>query len=47
MVKITEIEYHRNGVGGEPFYAVLFTDKPEKDTLRFLASVFPENDVFP
>lgn len=26
MIKIINAQYHRNGVGGEPFYAILFTD---------------------
>ena len=28
--KIKQIDRHRNGVGGAPFYAVLFTQKEEK-----------------
>lgn len=29
-IRINELVYHRNGVGGEPFYAVNFTDYSEK-----------------
>lgn len=39
-IAIREVAYHRNGVGGEPFYAVTFTD-PEKPDHTFLATVFP------
>lgn len=35
---IRQIEYHRNGVSGLPFHAVLFQDKGDE----FLASVFAE-----
>jgi hypothetical protein len=38
-IQIIEIAYHRNGVGGEGFYYVLFKDnKADKGT--FLATVF-------
>ena len=36
--KIEQIAYHRNGVCGAPFYAVLFT--ANEDGKRYLASVF-------
>lgn len=42
-IKIIQIEYHRNGVGGKPFYAVLFKHAPEgRKQMNFLASVFDE-----
>jgi hypothetical protein len=31
--KVTQIEYHRNGVCGDPFYAVLFTDSEKRNML--------------
>ena len=37
-IKVTQVESHRNGVGGEPFYAVRFTDAEEG---AMLAVVFP------
>lgn len=41
MIKIKSAAYHRNGVGGAPFYAVLFTDSEEKGK-NFIASYFEE-----
>lgn len=42
--RIDQVAYHRNGISGAPFYAVLFTgsstDLPKPE--RFLASVFEE-----
>jgi hypothetical protein len=35
---IHEVAYHRNGVGGEPFYACHFTDNEEG--AEFIATVF-------
>lgn len=40
QIQIQQIEPHRNGVSGEPFYAVLFLD-PSEPEARFVASVFP------
>lgn len=37
-MKVLEIAYHRNGVGGEPFYAVRFTLAEEAG--EFLGIVF-------
>lgn len=37
-IKIIEIAYHRNGVSGMPFHAVLFKQGRDK----FIASVFEE-----
>lgn len=46
--KVTNVRYHRNGVGGEPFYAVEFT--PTASVLReydgvspMTAVIFPEH----
>jgi hypothetical protein len=36
-ITIHELEYHRNGVGGEPFYACRFTDPIEGE---FVATIF-------
>lgn len=43
-ITVQEIAYHRNGVGGEPFYAVTFTD-PEQPDHTFLATVFPPDPL--
>ena len=37
-MKLIQVEYHRNGVCGEPFHAVLFEDEGKK----MLATVFDE-----
>lgn len=39
-LKIIQADYHRNGVGGEPFYAILFEDAEEPGTM--IASLFKE-----
>lgn len=38
-IEITQVEYHRNGVAGEGFYAIRFTDPDEG---AMLAVVFPQ-----
>lgn len=38
-VKIVSASYHRNGIGGEGFYAILFDDADEG---RMVASLFDE-----
>jgi hypothetical protein len=43
-IAIQEIAYHRNGVSGEPFYAVTFTD-PKQPEHTFLATVFPPDPL--
>ena len=40
--KIKQIDFHRNGIGGAPFYAVLFEQKEEKGLM--LGIVFDESD---
>jgi hypothetical protein len=40
---IHEIAYHRNGIAGEPFYAVTFTDHEAGHT--FVATVFPPDPI--
>lgn len=42
-MEIIEIDFHRNGVSGESFYAVLFKYKANKGEETFLASVFEES----
>ena len=37
-MNILQIQYHRNGVAGTPFHAVLFED----DGKRMVATVFPD-----
>jgi hypothetical protein len=39
-IKVSEIEYHRNGISGEGFYAVRFTSRNCDESLDFLATVF-------
>jgi hypothetical protein len=39
-LKIIEASYHRNGIRGEGFYAVLFDDKEQG---RMIASLFDES----
>lgn len=41
-IEVTQVEYHRNGVGGEGFYAIRFTD-PEEGAM--LGVVFPPDPV--
>lgn len=41
--RIEQIAYHRNGVCGVPFYAVIFTSKQDRKVERFVASVFPDS----
>ena len=41
---VIEIEYHRNGIGGTPFFAVLFSDVVDDKTHIFVATYFPEQD---
>lgn len=46
-IKIVSIEHHRNGVGGEPFYAVLFNwhDDHETEDRLMLGIVFTTTEV--
>lgn len=39
---IVQIDHHRNGVGGEPFYAILFQDA-EKENGLMVATVYEES----
>ena len=39
-IKVSEIEYHRNGISGEGFYAVRFASRVCDASLDFLATVF-------
>lgn len=43
-IKIEQVEYHRNGVGGEGFYAITFEDE---ENGRMVATVFPEYQFGP
>jgi hypothetical protein len=38
-LKITSVSYHRNGISGAPFYAILFTEKKEGN---MVASLFDD-----
>jgi hypothetical protein len=40
-ISIQQIAHHRNGVGGEPFYAVTFTCTEDGETRNMIATVFP------
>jgi hypothetical protein len=39
-IKVTDIDYHRNGISGAPFYAVTFNWKDDKATRHMVAAVF-------
>ncbi len=39
-IKVTELSYHRNGICGEGFYAVLFDWDDEGTRRKMVASVF-------
>jgi hypothetical protein len=41
-LKILAIDYHRNGVGGNGFYAVLFKEGRGKTADHKIATVFPD-----
>lgn len=41
-IKITSVDYHRNGSAGTGFYVVLFQRERGKSIERFVATVFPE-----
>lgn len=41
-IAIKEIAYHRNGVGGNGFYVILFTSKEGCDSGNMMAIVFDE-----
>ncbi len=40
--ELIEVNYHRNGVGGTPFFVVLFLERDLNEV--FLATYFPEQD---
>lgn len=42
-VDVVEIAYHRNGICGEPFYAIRFIDQERPDR-EMLGIVFPSDD---
>jgi hypothetical protein len=42
-LKIIDASYHRNGVAGEPFWAILFDDA---ENGRMIASLFVDNDAY-
>ncbi len=44
MIKIDDMDYHRNGVTGDPFWVVLFTDK---DNGPMVAIVFDLPNAIP
>ncbi len=40
-IRILNIDHHRNGIGGAPFYAVVFRDSGERGSVK-LAVVFDQ-----
>ena len=42
-LRIIQVARHRNGVGGEPFYAILFRDLEENPGNLMVATVFEES----
>jgi len=40
VIKVISIDYHRNGVGGAPFYAILFKSNDSKNNM--IGIVFEE-----
>lgn len=43
-IRVSQIEWHRNGIGGVGFHAVLFDFAEDGErSERFLASVFPDH----
>lgn len=44
-MKLTAVEYHRNGVGGEGFHAVAFTFREDGAKHRMIATVFTAGDI--
>lgn len=41
-INVEQVEYHRNGVSGEPFFVVKFTAKVDGHARNFVATLFPE-----
>ena len=46
-IKVTAVDYHRNGICGEGFYVVLFDWNDGPHTRQMLGVVFPERDGQP
>ena len=44
-IRVDEVAYHRNGVSGEGFHAVLFRERNGRRWRKFLASVFEGQGV--
>lgn len=43
-VNVEDISYHRNGVGGEGFYAIIFTAPEPEYPGKFVASIFIDDE---
>lgn len=43
-IKPLKVAYHRNGVGGEPFYCVIFDNTEDGKTNRMLAVRFADDE---
>lgn len=44
-LRVDEVAFHRNGVSGEGFHAVLFREREGRHWRKFLATVFPDPGV--
>lgn len=44
-IKVDEVSFHRNGVSGEGFHAVLFRERDGRHWRKFLATVFADRGV--
>ena len=41
-IRVDEVAFHRNGISGEGFHAVLFREREGRHWRKFLATVFKE-----
>lgn len=44
-IKVDEVSFHRNGISGEGFHAVLFRERDGRHWRKFLATVFADRGV--
>jgi len=42
-IKIINVDYHRNGISGQPFVSILFTDKVVGEDMMMIATIFTES----
>jgi len=43
-INLIAVDSHRNGIGGAPYYVVLFEDKSNNPGQKMLCFIFPEGD---